>query len=154
MRTSTFKSSEFSNKKKQIDVSYTSGKQVSLHYGHLGIKQNIRKVWIDKKTRGKSIGILLDDGTIDYMPYDQPLAIIKDPEYMLQNHIEHIIAKIKEVLEKKIISKKYLALQLATSDNQIQRLLNPNLLNKNLTQLYKVASLIKLEFEICLKSTA
>ena len=154
MRTSTFKSAKFSNKKKQIDISYTSGKQVSIHYGHLGIKQNIKKLWIDKETRGKSIGIILDNGTIEYMPYDQPLAIIKDPEYMLQNHIEHIIAQIKEVLEKKKISKKYLAQQLATSDNQIQRLLNPNILNKNLTQLYKVASLLKLEFEIYLKSAA
>ncbi len=154
MRSFTFKSAKFSNKKKQIDISYTSGKQVSIHYGHLGIKQNIKKLWIDKETRGKSIGILLDSGTIDYMPYDQPLAINKDPEYMLQNHIEHIIAKIKEVLEKKKISKKYLAQQLATSDNQIQRLLNPNILNKNLTQLFKVASLLKLEFEIYLKSAA
>ena len=154
MKTSTFKSAKFSNKKKQIDVSYTSGKQVSIHYGHLGIKQNIKKLWIDKETRGKSIGIMLDNGTIDYMLYDQPLAIIKDPEYMLQSHIEHIIAQIKEVLEKKRISKKYLAQQLATSDNQIQRLLNPNILNKNLIQLYKVASLLKLEFEIYLKSAA
>ena len=154
MRTSTFKSAKFSNKKKQIDISYTSGKTVSIHYGHLGIKQNITKLWIDKETRGKSIGIMLADGTIDYMPYDQPLDIIRDPEYMLQNHIEHIIAQIKEELEKKKISKKYLAQQLATSDNQIQRLLNPNILNKNLTQLYKVASLLKLEFEICLKSAA
>lgn len=72
-----------------------------VHFGSLGIKQNIKKVWIDKETRGKSIGIILADGTTDYMPYDQPLAIIKDPEYMLQNHIEHIIAQIKEVLEKK-----------------------------------------------------
>ena len=107
MRSSTFKSAKFSNKKKQIDISYTSRKTVSIHYGHLGIKQNIKKLWIDKETRGKSIGIMLADGTIDYMPYDQPLDIIKDPEYMLQNHIEHIIAQIEEELEKKKISKKY-----------------------------------------------
>lgn len=154
MRTATFKSVKFSNKKKQIDVSYTSGKKASVHYGSMGIKQNIKEIWIDKETKGKSIGIMFADGTIDYMPYDQPLSIIKDPEYMLQNHIEHIIAQIKEELEKKKISKKYLARQLATSDNQIQRLLNPNILNKNLTQLYKVASLLKLEFELYLKSAA
>ncbi|TWU36918.1 hypothetical protein S225a_04150 [Candidatus Brocadiaceae bacterium S225] len=88
------------------------------------------------------------------MPYDQPLDIIRDPEYMLQNHIEHIIAQIKEELEKKKISKKYLSQQLATSDNQIQRLLNPNIFNKNHTQRYKVASLLKPKFEICLKNAA
>ena len=27
-----------------------------VHYGSLGIKQNIKYVWIDKETRGKSIG--------------------------------------------------------------------------------------------------
>lgn len=154
MRTSTFKSVTFSNRKKQIDVSYTSGKKASVHYGSLGIRQNIKEVWIDKETKGKSIGIMLADGSVDFMPYDQPLAINKDPEYMLQNHIEQIIAQIREVIEKKNLSKKYLARQLATSDNQIQRLLNPNILNKNLTQLYKVASLLNLEFEIHLKSAA
>ena len=154
MKNTTFKSVKFSNKKKQINIEYTSEKKVSIHYGCLGIKQNIKSIWIDKETNGKSIGIELIDGSIDYMPYDQPLAIVKDPEYMLQNHIEHIIAQIKEELEKKKISKKFLANHLTTSDNQIQRLLNPNILNKNLTQLYKVASLLDLEFEIFLKSAA
>jgi len=154
MRTTTFKSASFSNKKRQIDVCYTSGKETCVHYGLLGIKQNIRNVWIDKETRGKSIGIELTDGTVDYLPFDQPLAITKDPEYMLQNHIEQIIAQILEVLEKKKISKKYLAQQLETSDNQIQRLLNPNILNKNLIQLYKLASILDLEFEINLRETA
>jgi ribosome-binding protein aMBF1 (putative translation factor) len=82
------------------------------------------------------------------VPYDQPLAIVKDPEFMLQNHIENVIAQIKEELARKKVSKKYLARQLETSDNQIQRLLNPNILNKNLTQLYKLASLLELQFEI------
>ncbi|MGR3319559.1 MAG: helix-turn-helix domain-containing protein, partial [Candidatus Anammoxibacter sp.] len=57
-------------------------------------------------------------------------------------------------LEKKKISKKFLARQLVTSDNQIQRLLNPNIPNKNLTQLYKIASILKLEFELTLKGAA
>ena len=154
MKTETFKSVTFSNKKKQINVEYTSKKKAIVHYGCLSIKQNIKEVWIDKETKGKSVGIKFADGTIDYMPYDQPLAITKDPEYMLQNHIEHIIARIIDELEKKRISKKFLARHLATSDNQIQRLLNPNIINKNLMQLYKVASLLGLEFEIYLKGAA
>jgi hypothetical protein len=154
MRTKTFKSAEYSNKKKQMVISYTSGKKVSIHYGSIGIKQNIEEVWVDKETGGKSLGIRLADGSLEYMPYDQPLAISGDPEFTLQNHIERIIAKIKEEIERNKISKKYLAQQLKTSDNQVQRLLNPDILNKNLPQLYKVASLLGLEFEINLKNAA
>lgn len=107
-----------------------------------------------RKAGGKSLGIKLTDDSLNYMPYDQPLAIVGDPEFALQNHMERIIAKIKEEIEKNKISKKYLAQQLNTSDNQMQRLLNPNILNKNLSQLYKVASLLGLEFEINLKNAA
>ena len=146
-----FKSVKFSNKKKELDIAYTSGKSVTIHYGSLGISKNIEKISIDKETRGKSLEIEFLDGTFDYLPYDQPLHIAKDPEYILQNHIENIIAEIKEKLIEKKISKKYLARQLDTSDNQIQRLLNPQILNKNLTQLYKLASLVGLEFEMQLK---
>ncbi len=154
MRTQTFKSAEYSNKKKQIHITYASGKRVNVHYGSLGIRQNIKELWIDKETGGKSLGIKLADGSLDYMPYDQPLAILGDPEFALRNHIERVIAKIKEEIEKNKISKKYIAQQLKTSDNQVQRLLNPNILNKNLSQLYKVASLLGLEFEMNLKNAA
>lgn len=154
MKHTKFKSVLFSNKKKQIEMSYTSGKEITLHYGQLGIKGNIADIWIDKETRGQSIGIELSDGRLDYMPYDQPLALTKDPDYVLQNNIENIIAQITEVLKKKKISKKYLAKQLETSDNQIQRLLDPSLLNKNWIQLYKVASILGLEFDIQLKPAA
>ena len=152
MRGLKFKTASFSNKKKQIELVYTSGKSVNIHFGSLGINQNIKKVWIDKETKGKSIGIDFVDGTTDYLPYDQPLHIMKDSEYMLQNHIENIISQIKEELLKKKISKKYLARQLGTSDNQIQRLLNPNILNKNLSQLYKLSALLGLEFSIQIKA--
>lgn len=152
MKSLKFSSVRFSNKKKEIAIKYASGKLVVVHYGHLGIDQGIREIWIDKETRGKSLVIEFADGTIDYLPCDQPLYIVKDPEYMLQLHIENIIAQIKEELSKKTISKKYLARQLRTSDNQVQRLLNPNILNKNLVQLYKLASLIGLKFEMHVKT--
>ena len=154
MRSPSFKSVSFCNKKKEINITYKNEKKVTVHFSSIGITQNIKNIWVDKETKGKSLGIELPDGSIDYMPYDQPLAISRDPEYLLQNHIEQIIAEIKEELSKKKISKKYLARQLETSDNQIQRLLNPNILNKNLTQLYKVAALLNLEFEIHLKDVA
>ena len=71
---------------------------------------------------------------------------------MLRDHIENIVARINEEIDRKKISKKYLARQLKTSDNQVQRLLNPRFMNKNLTQLYKLAALLDLEFEVSVKA--
>jgi hypothetical protein len=138
----------FNNRKQQLTVGYTSGKKLSVHYSHLGIRAPITRVWIDSETKGCSLGIELENGRVDYMPYDQPLSIARDPEFLLQTHIELLIAHIKEQLQEKKISKRYLAEQLHTSDNQIQRLLNPAILNKNLFQLYRIAALAGLELEL------
>ena len=148
MKNQKIKSATFSNKRREIEIEYNSGKKVSVHYASLNLAKNIKAVRVDQETNGRSLEIEFMDGTLDYMPYDQPLAIAQDPEFMLQNHIENVIAQIKEEMVNKKISKKYLARQLETSDNQIQRLLNPDILNKNLVQLYKLASLLGLQFEI------
>lgn len=148
MTSHKFKIVSFNNRKKQLTVAYTSGKKMILHYSSLGIYANIQKVWIDPETKGQSVGIELSNGKIDYMPYDQPLAIVKDSDYLLQTQMELLIADIKEAIQQKKISKRYLAEQLHTSDNQIQRLLNPAILNKNLKQLYQLATLLNLELKI------
>lgn len=142
----------FSNKTKEIEIEYSNGKIIVLHYGSLAIDRNISQMWIDEETRGKTLVIEYQDGLVDFIPYDQPLALVKDPEFMLQNQIEHLIAEIKETLKAKGISKKFLARQLGTSDNQIHRLLNPRIVNKNLSQLYRLCALIGLEFELKLKA--
>lgn len=148
MRSPKFKSVLFNNRKKQLTLVYLSGKRVALPYSLLGIHQNIQQVRIDPKTDGKTVELTYADGNRDYLPYDEPLALVKDPEFLLQTHIEVLIADIKEALKGKRIAKRYLAEQLGTSDNQIQRLLNPNILNKNLSQLYKIAALVGLQVEI------
>jgi hypothetical protein len=117
------------------------------HFGHLGIRKNLSEIWVDKETGGRSVGMRFVDGTEEYMPYDQPLALVKDPEYLLRNQMEQVVAQIREALTRKRISKRYLAVQLGTSDNQIQRLLSPEILNKNLEQLYRLAMLVGLELE-------
>lgn len=154
MKAAKIKAVECNNRKKVIRVEYQSGKVAEVHYSQLGIHENIDSVWVDKETRGMSVGIKLESGEEDYMPYDQPLALTKDPEYLLQTQIERLIAHIKKVIEEKKISKRYLAHQLKTSDNQIQRLLNPSILNKNLEQLYKIAALLGLEIEWHVKKVA
>ena len=149
-----FKTVSFNNRKKQLHCVYTSGKIINLHFGQLGIRKNIIRVWIDKETGGRSIGFELSDGSVDFMPYDQPLAVVRDPEFLLQTHIEIMTARIKEEIRKQGVSKRYLAEKLATSDNQVQRLLNPEILNKNLEQLYRIAALLGLQFEWQLKKVA
>lgn len=154
MRSPTFKSAAFSNKLKEIEVVYTTGKRATLPYASLNLKKKIQRIWVDKETKGKSVGMEFEDGLVDYLPYDQPLAIVKDPEYILQNHIERITARIKDEIARKKISRRFLAQQLKTSENRIQRLLNPEILNKNLGQLYKMVSLLGLECEIQIRKAA
>jgi hypothetical protein len=144
----------FDNRRRVLHIDYTSGTHIDVHYGHLGIAQKVDAVWVDKETRGRSIGIRLQDGSEEYMPYDQPLALVRDPEYLLRTQIERILARIREALAVKGISKRYLAAQLGTSDNQIQRLLDPAILNKNLEQLYRISLLLGLELEWRVKAAA
>jgi len=154
MKTERLKEVSFNNKTKQILVSYTSGKEVTVHYGQVGIKKNILRAWVDPETGKRSLGFEFSDGTQDFMPYDQPLAVARDPEFLLQTHVELLTAKIKDELKKQGISKRFLATRLGTSDNQIQRLLNPEILNKNLEQLYGIAALLGLEMEFHLKNAS
>jgi hypothetical protein len=154
MKNLKFVSATFSNKKKQIEVCYSNGKVAVVHFGALGVKKLLKEIEVDRETRGKSLKLIFSDGSVDYLPYDQPLALTNDPEYLLQVHIERVIAKIRAAIVKKGISKRYLAERLDTSDNQIQRLLNPEILNKNLSQLYKIADLVGLDFEVHIKDVA
>jgi hypothetical protein len=154
MKPLKFKSATFSNKKKQIEILYTNKKTATIHFGSIGIKKLIKDLKVDKETNGKTLKIIFEDQTIDFLPYDQPLVISRDPEMLLQLHIERITAKIKEAIAKQKISKRYIAERLETSDNQVQRLLSPSILNKNLCQLYKIADLVGLEFEVLIKDVA
>src|SRR3990167_9343433 len=96
MRDNKFKSVDFNNHKKQLFFVYTTGKKVSVHYSQLGINSNIVKAWVDHETRDRSIGLEFENGSKDYLPYDQPLELVKDADYLLQNHIELVISYIKD----------------------------------------------------------
>ena len=147
MKTERIRTVRFDNRKRVLEVDYASGKSIAVHYGHLGIPRKIAAVWVDTQTRGRAVGIRLEDGSEEYMPYDQPLALARDPAYVLRTQLERLLARIRQALADKHISKRYLAKQLGTSDNQIQRLLDPSILNKNLEQLYRIGLLLGLELE-------
>ena len=104
MTTPILKSATFSNRKKEISVVYVTGKEAAVHYRSPDIGKNIKEVWIDKETKDRTLGLRFEDGTADYMPSDQPF-LTKDPDYMLQNHIENIVSHINEEVSRKKISK-------------------------------------------------
>jgi hypothetical protein len=138
----------FDNRRRVLDVAYASGKRVDVHYGQIGIVAKVVDAWVDQETRGRAIGLRLADDTEAFVPYDQPLALARDPDYLLRSHLERVLGRIRQTLADKHISKRYLADQLGTSDNQIQRLLDPAILNKNLGQLYRIALLLGIEIEV------
>ncbi|MBI4405922.1 MAG: helix-turn-helix domain-containing protein [Deltaproteobacteria bacterium] len=154
MKNKRIRAVSFNNRRKEIEVTYATGKKLNVHYGQLGIKKTVAKAWVDTETNCQSVAFAFNDGTVDYMPYDQPLALNRDPEYLLQTQIEELTAKIKCELSKRKISKRFLAKQLKTSDNQVHRLLNPTILNKNLEQLCRIAEVLELEVEIRLRKVA
>lgn len=154
MKNKKLKSVSFNNRKKVIVVEYVSGKTYDVHYSQVGINKNLESAWIDKETGNLSVGMRFEDGSEEFMPYDQPLFLNKDPDYLLQNQIEKLISYIKNEIKVKGISKKYIASKLHTSDNQIQRLLDPRIVNKNLEQLYKIASVLGFEFEWIIKKAS
>lgn len=142
------------NRRKELTVQYASGKQVVVHYGLVGIRKSIKRAWPDPETGKRSIVLDYADGSQDFMPYDQPLAAIKDPEYLLRHDLEVLTAKIRQEAKRQRVSLRHIARQLGTSDNQVQRLLNPGILNKNLHQLYRIAALLGLKAEFHLQDAA
>ncbi len=154
MKSTRVKNVTFDNRKKQLTVRYAGRNKVTIHYGQIGITKNLREAYSDKETKHRTVVLVLADGSTELMPSDQPLALINDPEFLLQTHIERLVARIRRELQKKGVSLRYLAQQLSTSDNQVQRLLSPSVLNKNLSQLYRIAAILDLEVEVHIKDAA
>ena len=102
MRQTKFKTVDFSNRRRELYLTYSCGKKVTLHFSMLGIeKEKIASARVDEETGGKSAVLEFANGAVDYLPYDQPLHILKDPDYLLQEHIELVIAQIKAEMRKK-----------------------------------------------------
>ena len=141
------KTVNFCNRKKRLFLKYTNNKVYEVHYSELGLDQKIINAWVDKETKAMTAVLMLEDNSEEYLSFDQPLYLRKDPEYMLRLHIERVIADIKMEIKHKKISIAYLRDKLQTSDSQIRRLLDPSNLNKNLTQLYKIADILGLNLK-------
>ena len=74
------KTVNFSNRRRELYLTYSCGKKVTLHFGMLGIeKEKIASAQVDKETGGKSAVLEFANGNVDYLPYDQPLQSCQRP---------------------------------------------------------------------------
>ena len=154
MKIPKLKKIEFNNRKKEFDVFYKSGQKVTLHFGQLGIQSNLLAAGVDPESKGIAFFYKTETGAEDFVPYDIPLILAKDPDYLFQIEVEELTADIKKKMESKGITKKFLARSLGTSDIQIQRLLNADNPNKNFLQLNKIAHILGLNLSLKLQKMA
>lgn len=155
MKPKKLKNVTYNNRKKEIGIEYQRGKSVVLHYSQLGIKnQQLVRAGVDPESNGIAFFYETASGEKEFVPYDVPLILDNDADYLFQTEIEELIADIKRKMQEKGVSKKYLARSLGTSDMQIERLLNPDNPNKNFLQLNKIAKILGLSLKIQLTDAA
>jgi hypothetical protein len=154
MKHTKFKKVEFNNKKRVFKLSYNSGLVVECPYAALGIKEKVVEAAPDKEVGGHSFYFILENGKQDYVPFDQPLYISNNPDYMRQELMFELTMNILSIIEDVGISKRELARSLKTSVTQINRLLDQTNYNKDLSRLIQIASLLNYDFDWEFKKVA
>lgn len=154
MNHTKFKKVEFNNKKKVFRLTYNSGLTVECPYIAFGIKEKVIDAGPDKEVGNHSFYFVLESGKQDYVPFDQPLYISNNPDYMRQELMFELTMKIQNMIENAGISKRELARSLKTSVTQINRLLDQTNYNKDLSRLIQIASLLNYDFDWEFKKVA
>jgi hypothetical protein len=88
----------------------------------------------------------LENGKRDYVPYDQPLHIVQNPEYVKEQALFEVTKAINEFIRKEKTPKRELARRLGTSMSQLSRLLDPTNYKKELSRLIEIAAMLNYEF--------
>ncbi len=151
MKHMKFKSVRFNNRKKVFNLTYTSGLEVECPYSALAIDKKVIEAGPDPEVGYHSFYLKLENGEIDYVPFDQPLHIVKNPDYLRSEAISKMTHEVKDMYEEKNISKREIARRMNTSVTQINRLLDINNFDKNLSRLIQMAAVLGYEFELSLK---
>ena len=144
----------FNNRKREVEVTYEGGQVVCLHYSQLKIYQHLQNAGVDPESGGMAFFVEKRNGRKDFIPYDIPLILSGDPDYLLQAEIEELLAEIRQRMKQHHLSKKFLARALETSDMQIERLLSLDNLNKNFIQLNRIAHVLGVTLSMHLKKVA
>ncbi|MEK6706554.1 MAG: helix-turn-helix transcriptional regulator [Bdellovibrionota bacterium] len=146
MKHKKFKRVEFDNKKRVFHLEYTSGLKFDCPYFSLGIRDKVIDAGPDPEVGGHSFYFILGNGKKDYVPFDQPLHIAQNPEYVKEQTLYRMTKRINEFIEREGISKRELARRLNTSTSQLSRLLDTANYKKELSRLIEIATILDYEF--------
>jgi len=147
MKHKKFKAVEFDNKKRLFHLSYTSGLKVECPYSALGIHEKVTDAAPDSESGDHAFYFVLESGKKDYVPYDQPLHIAQNPDYVKQDTLYKMTKAINEFIRKEKVPKRELARRLNTSMSQLSRLLDVTNYKKELSRLIEIAAMLNYEFK-------
>jgi hypothetical protein len=154
MKHKKFKSVEYDNKKKVFHLEYSSGLQVECPYSALGIRHKVIAATPDLEVGKHSFYFVLETGRKDYVPYDQPLHIVQNPEYVKNQTLYEVTKQLNQFIQKSKIPKREIARRLGTSLSQLLRLLDTTNYNKGFSRLIEIAAILNYEFKWQFKKAA
>jgi hypothetical protein len=146
MKHKKFRSIIHDNKKKVFKLEYTSGLYLECPYSALGIKLKVLESGLDKETGNHTFYFILEDGTTDYVPFDQPLSIANNADYVKEQALYEITKEINFFIKKEKISKNEIARRLNTSTSQLARLLDTTNYKKEMSRLIEIAVILNYTF--------
>lgn len=146
MKHKKFKNVAFDNKKRVFHLEYTSGLKFDCPYFSLGIKDKVVDAGPDPEVGGHSFYFTLENGKKDYVPFDQPLHIVQNPEHVKEQTLYQMTKRINGVIAREGVSKRELARRLNTSMSQLSRLLDTTNYKKELSRLIEIGTILDYEF--------
>lgn len=154
MKHKKFKKVEFDNKKRSFHLEYTTGLKIDCPYFSLGIKGKVVEAALDPEVGGHSFYFVMESGKKDYVPFDQPLHIVQNPEYIKEQTLFEMTKRLNEFIKKEGVPKRELARRLNTSLSQLSRLLDTTNYKKELSRLIEIGAMLNYEFKWEFKKVA
>lgn len=147
MKHNKFKKVGFDNKKRVFHLEYTTGLKIDCPYSALCIRDKVIEAGPDPEVGRHSFYFTLNNGKTDYVPYDQPLHIVQNPEYVRENTLYEMTALLNRLIKESKVPKRELARRLGTSLSQLARLLDTTNYKKELSRLIEIAAMLNYEFK-------
>lgn len=147
MKHKKFKKVQFDNKKRLFHIEYASGLKIECPYSALQIRGKVIDAAPNKDVGRHSFYFVLDKGQKHFVPFDQPLHIAQNPEYVKQHTLYEVTKKLNEFIEQEKVPKRELARRLGTSMSQLLRLLDTTNYKKELSRLIELAAMLNYEFK-------
>lgn len=154
MKHKKFKKVELDNRKRVFYLQYTSGLKMECPYSALGIRGKVIEAGPDSETGRHSFYFTLENGRKEFVPFDQPLYIVQNPEYVKEQTLYEVTKQLHEFIKESKVSKRELARRLGTSLSQLSRLLDATNYKKGLSRLIELAAMLNYEFKWQFKRAA